>query len=45
MSGYESDQYMEDPNNIGIYDLNTIANYDPEIVPPLEGRLGRPSNG
>jgi len=34
-SGYESDAYMEDPENHEIYDVNTIANYDPDIIPLL----------
>jgi hypothetical protein len=31
-AGDESPEYMDDPSNHGIYDLNTIANYDPDIV-------------
>ena len=34
-SGLESDQDLEDPDGFGIYDVNTIANYDPEIIPYL----------
>ncbi len=30
LSGFESDDYMEDPENSGIFDVNTIANYDPK---------------
>jgi hypothetical protein len=40
MSGYESDEYMDDSNNHGIYDVNTIANYDPDIVPFLNAPPG-----
>lgn len=40
MSGYESDEYMENPDNHGIYDVNTIANYDPTIVPFLDAEVG-----
>jgi hypothetical protein len=29
MSGFESDEYMNDPENHAVYDVNTIANYDP----------------
>ena len=36
MSGYESDEYMDDANNLAIYDVNTIANYDPDIIPLLD---------
>src|SRR5688572_23250583 len=35
MSGYESDEYANNPDNLGIYDVNTIANYDPDIIPFL----------
>jgi hypothetical protein len=35
-SGLESDEYANDPANIAIYDVNTIANYDPEIIPLLD---------
>ena len=31
----ESDEYMDDPNNAGIYDLNSICNDDPDIIPLL----------
>ena len=34
-AGDESDGYMDDPNNAGIYSLNTICNDDPEIIPLL----------
>ena len=34
-TGDESDAYMDDPNNAGIYSLNTICNDDPDIIPLL----------
>ena len=34
-AGDESDEYMDDPNNAGIYKLNTICNDDPDIIPLL----------
>jgi hypothetical protein len=40
MAGTESDEYMDDPSNIGVYDVNTIANYDPHIVPFLGAPVG-----
>jgi hypothetical protein len=40
MSGKESQKYMDDPSNLEIYDVNTIANYDPEIVPFLSAPCG-----
>lgn len=35
-SGYESQEYVDDTQNLGIYDVNTIANYDTDIVPYLD---------
>ncbi|MGI2901663.1 DUF2185 domain-containing protein [Shewanella algae] len=40
MSGYESQEYMDEPSNHAIYDVNTIANYDPEIIPFLNAPVG-----
>ena len=40
MSGFEPQEYMDDPDNLAIYDVNTIANYDPDIVPFLEAPVG-----
>jgi hypothetical protein len=34
-SGDESEDYANDPGNLALYDVNTIANYDPRIVPFL----------
>lgn len=39
-SGSESQEYLDDPNNTEIYDVNTIANYDPEIIPFLDAPTG-----
>lgn len=35
-AGDETQEYADEPNNFAIYDLNTIANYDREIVPLLD---------
>ncbi len=40
VSGFESEEYMDDPDNHGIYDVNTIANYDPGIIPFLDAAEG-----
>ena len=40
MSGFEDDAYMDDPKNHGAYDVNTIANYDPSIIPFLDAPVG-----
>jgi len=39
-SGLESDEYANDPENLAIYDVNTIASYDPEIIPFLDSPPG-----
>ena len=39
-AGTESQEYVDDPNNLAIYDVNTIANYDPEISPLLDAPIG-----
>lgn len=35
LSGTESDEYVNDPERVGIYDVNTVANYDRSILPLL----------
>lgn len=40
MAGDESQDYMDDPENHGLHDVNTIANYDPDIVPLLNAPIG-----
>lgn len=39
-SGTESQDYVDNPNNIQIYDVNTIANYDKSIIPYLDSPIG-----
>jgi len=39
-AGNETQSYVDDPDNLGMYDVNTIANYDPEIVPLLDSPFG-----
>ena len=40
LTGDESDDYLEDPANSGIYDLNTVANFDTSIIPYLDLPVG-----
>lgn len=40
LAGDEDDAYMGDASNHGLYDVNTIANYDPEIVQFLDAPIG-----
>ena len=39
-SGTETQDYVDDPNNTLIYDVNTIANYDKAIIPFLNAPYG-----
>ena len=39
-AGDESDEYANNPGNLEIYDVNTIANYDPAITEFLEAPAG-----
>jgi hypothetical protein len=39
-AGQESQAYMDDAGNHGIYDVNTIANYDPDVIPLLDAPIG-----
>ena len=40
MSGSESQEYANDPDNWAIYELNTVANYDRAIIPYLQSPVG-----
>jgi len=35
LSGEETAEYTDDPANFGLYDVNTVANYDPDIIQHL----------
>ena len=39
-AGDETQDYADDPNNFALYDVNTIANYDLQIVPYLNAPFG-----
>ncbi|MCE4558187.1 DUF2185 domain-containing protein [Roseateles cellulosilyticus] len=36
LSGFEDDDFMSTPSHHDVYDVNTIANYDPTILPLLD---------
>lgn len=40
LSGTESQDYIDDPANSMIFEVNTIANYDPAIIPYLKLSAG-----
>lgn len=39
-SGDESDEYVSNPENIGLYSIETIAQIDPDIIPLLNNDIG-----
>ncbi len=40
LSGFETQEYLADPECGGFYDVNDIANCDEEIVPFLDAPIG-----
>ncbi len=40
LAGDESQEYLDDPDNLAIFDVNTIANYDRCIIPLLDAPVG-----
>ncbi|GEP43859.1 DUF2185 domain-containing protein [Brevifollis gellanilyticus] len=40
LSGDESQDYMDDPDHLGIYAVNTVCNYAPAIIPYLDSPPG-----
>ncbi len=38
-SGYEDDEYINDASHTSIFEVNTIANYDPDIIPFLDAPI------
>jgi hypothetical protein len=40
LSGFESQEYLDEASNLSIYDVNTIANYDADIIPYIEAPEG-----
>jgi hypothetical protein len=40
LAGDETEEYMADSKRHAVYDLNTIVNYDPDILPFLDAEEG-----
>lgn len=40
LSGTETEEYLDDPSNMMIFAVNTVANYDPAIIPYLKSAIG-----
>ena len=39
-SGTETQEYVDNPDNLEIFDCNSIANYDQDIIPFLSAPVG-----
>ena len=40
-SGNGSDEYTNNPDNFSMFQLNTLCNYDSDIIPYLEKQVGK----
>ncbi len=40
LSGTETQDYIDDPNNSMVFEVNTVANYDVSIIPYLKSPAG-----
>ncbi|WP_322969923.1 DUF2185 domain-containing protein [Faecalibacter sp. LW9] len=40
-AGDESEEYLDQENNISLMNINTIAHYDQSIIPYLEEEIGK----
>jgi len=40
LSGTETQEYIDDPNNSMVFEINTVANYDASIIPYLKSPIG-----
>ena len=40
LSGTETQDYIDNPNNSMVFEVNTVANYDAAILPYLKSRIG-----
>ncbi|MBQ8795352.1 MAG: DUF2185 domain-containing protein [Clostridia bacterium] len=40
MAGNEDDEYMNNPDNLHIFAINTVCNYDKDIIPYINSPIG-----
>lgn len=40
LSGNEDEEYMDNPNNHHIFSINTVCNYDPDIIKYINSKIG-----
>jgi hypothetical protein len=38
--GDEDEEYMSNPDNFHIFAINTVCNYDPDIIPYIHSKIG-----
>ena len=39
-SGYKDDEYVNNPENIGLFDIKSISEIDPDVIPLINNPLG-----
>lgn len=39
-AGDETEEYTDNPDNFNVFSLNTVCNYDPDIIPYLDAPYG-----
>lgn len=40
LAGTEDDEYLNNPDNLHLFAINTICNYDEDIIPYLKSQIG-----
>lgn len=40
LAGDENEEYLNNPDNFSAFEINTICNYDPDILDILDGKNG-----
>ena len=40
LAGNEDEQYTDNPDNLHIFAINTVCNYDPDIIPYISAEYG-----
>lgn len=40
LAGNEDDEYINNPDNLHLFAINTICNYDKDIIPYLKSQIG-----
>ena len=40
LAGNEDDEYINNPSNCHVMAINTVCNYDPDIIPYINSKIG-----